>query len=94
MKDCSNRGDDYSTCYLLDYPYFKEHYKLIAINLSKQEVVDTDTKAIQEINFTVNLEHSKRGNTTRFFIIEEAKSTILEFLHRTVKVLLIYFALI
>ena len=63
---------------LLDYLYFKENYKMIAIDLSKQRVLDADPRAIQQINFTVNLDRA--GNTTMFFIIEEAKETVFEFL--------------
>ena len=59
---------------LLDYPYFKESWKMIAINLSKQQALDTDPKAIQQINFTANLDRA--GNTAMLFIIEEAKETI------------------
>ena len=47
--------DDYTTGGLLDYPYFKEKYKLIAVDLSKQLALDTDRKAIQQINFTGNI---------------------------------------
>ena len=57
--------------YLLDYYYFKENYKMIEIDSSKQQALDADSRAIQKINFTANLE--KAGNTTIFFIIEEAK---------------------
>ena len=67
---------------LLDYNYFKEHYKMIAIDLSKQQELDYDPKAIQHINFTGNLE--QQGAI--FFIIEEAKETVLDFLQGTVKV--------
>ena len=70
---------------MLDYPYFKDHYKLIGIDLSKQEALDADPRAVQEINFTANLDRA--GNTTMFFIIEEAKETILDFSQGTVKVL-------
>ena len=58
---------------------------MIAIDLSKQQALDSDPKAIQQINFTANLD--KPGNTTMFFIIEEAKETVLEFSQGTVKVL-------
>ena len=54
---------------MLDYNYFKEHYKMIAIDLSKQQELDSDPKAIQQINFTGNLEQQ----ATIYFIIEEAK---------------------
>ena len=58
---------------------------MIAIDSSKQESLDADPKAIQEINFTANLDRD--GNTTMFFIIEEAKETVLDFSQGTVKVL-------
>ena len=45
---------------------------MIAIDLSKQQALDVDPRAIQQINFTVNLDRA--GNTTMFFIIEEAKN--------------------
>ena len=70
---------------MLDYPYFKENYKMIAIDLSKQQVLDADPRAIQQINFTSNLDRA--GNTTMLFIIGEAKETVLDFSQITVKVL-------
>ena len=63
------QGGDQATGCLLDYNYFKEHYKMIAIDLSKQQELDSDPKAIQQINFTGNLEQQ----ATTYFIIEEAK---------------------
>ena len=58
---------------------------MIAINLSKQQAPDADPRAIQQINFIVNLD--RVGNTTMFFITEEAKETVLDFSQGTVKVL-------
>ena len=58
---------------------------MIAIDLSKQQALDADPRAIQQINFTANLDRT--GNTTMFFIIEEAKETVLDFSQGTVKVL-------
>ena len=84
-KIATGKGDDYTTGCLLDYPYFKENYKMIAIDLSRQNELDADPRAIQQINFTANLDRA--GNTTIFFIIEEAKETIFEFSQGTVKVL-------
>ena len=49
-----DQGDDYTTGYLLDDPYLKELYKMIAIDLSKQLVLDTDPITIPQINFTEN----------------------------------------
>ena len=64
---------------------FQRNYKLIAIDLSKQQALDADPRAIQQINFTANLE--REGNTTMFFIIEKAKETVFEFSQGTIKVL-------
>ena len=84
-KIAIGKGDDYTTGCLLDYPYFKENYKMIATDLSRQYELDADPRAIQQINFTANLDRA--GNTTIFFITEEAKETIFEFSQGTVKVL-------
>ena len=84
-KITTGQGDDYTTGCLLDYAYFKDHYKMIAIDLSKQQALDADPRAIQQINFTANLDRA--GNTTMFFIIEEAKETVLDFSQGTVKFL-------
>ena len=81
----TGQGDDYTTGCLLDYFYFKENYKMIAVDLSEQQVRDADPRAIQQINFTANLD--RIGDTTVFFIIEEAKETVLDFSQGTVKVL-------
>ena len=74
---------------MLDYPYFKENYKLIAIDLSKQQALDADPRAIQQINFTANLDRA--GKETMFFIIAEAKENVYEFSQGTLKVLWMQF---
>ena len=84
-KIATGQGDDYTTGCLLDYPYFKDTYKMIAIDLSKQHALDADPRANQQINFTANLDRA--GNTRIYFILEEAKETILDFSQVTVKVL-------
>ena len=84
-KIAAGQVDDYTTGCLLDYSYFKENYKVIVIDLSKQQALDADPRAIQQINFTANLDRA--GNATMFFIIEEAKETVFEFSQGTVKVL-------
>ena len=76
-KIATDQGDDYTTGCLLDYPYFKDSYKMIAVDLSKQQVSDADPRAIQQINFTTNLDRT--GNTRICFILEEAKETKLYF---------------
>ena len=53
------QGDDYTTRCLLDYPCFKNHSKMIAIDLSQQPALDADPRAIQQINFTGNLERTR-----------------------------------
>ena len=50
-KITTGKGDDYTTGCLLDYQYFKDHYQLIAVNLSKQGELDADPRAIQQIEF-------------------------------------------
>ena len=80
----TGQGDDYTTGCLLDYPYFKDNYKMIAVDLSKQQALDADPRAIQQITFTGNLDTD--GKTTMFFIFEEAKETVLDFSQGTVKV--------
>ena len=79
----TGKGDDYTTGCLLDYSYFNENYKLIAIDLSKQQALDADPRAIQQINFTANLDRA--GNTTMLFITEQVKETVLNFSQGTAK---------
>ena len=62
---------------------------MIAIDLNKQQALDADPRAIQQISFMANLDRA--GNATMFFIIEEAKETALDFSQGTVNVLQIQF---
>ena len=89
QKNAIGQGDEYTTGCLLDYNYFKDYYKMIAVDLCKQQGLDADPKAIRQISFTGNLNRGEdlNDNTTMFFIIEEAKGTTLDFSHGTVKVL-------
>ena len=64
----------------LEYSYFNNCYKMIAIGLSKQQVFDADPSTIQRINFTAKL--NRDGNTKMFFINEEVKETVLSFSQR------------
>ena len=68
---------------------FQKHYKLIAIDLSKQQKVDVDPEAIQRNNFTGNLKQDE--NKKMFCIIEKTKETVLDFSKGTVRVLSFYF---
>ena len=88
-KIATGQGDDYTTGCLLDYSYVADTYKMIAVDLSKHQALDADPRAIQQTNFTANLDRA--GNTRVYFILEEAKETILEFSQGTVKVLQIYY---
>ena len=56
---------------------------MIVIDLTKQQALDADPRAIQQIKFTANLDRA--GNTRMFFIIEDAKKTVLNFSHGTVR---------
>ena len=76
-KIATCQEDDYTTGCLLDYPYFKDTYKMIAVDLSKHQALDSDPRTIQQINFTANL--GKTGNTRINLFLEEAKETIFKF---------------
>ena len=73
----TGQGDDYTTAFLLDYNYFKDCYKVIETDLSKQQALDANPKAIQQINCIGNLDWG--GQTAMHFVIEEAKETVLVF---------------
>ena len=88
-KIATSQGDDYTTGCLLDYSYFVDTYKMIAVDLSKQQTLDADPRAIQQIYFTANLDRA--GNTRVYLILEEAKETVLDFSQGTVKVLTVCF---
>ena len=76
------KGEDYTTGSLLDYNYFKEHYKLVAVDLFKQKELDADPRAIQQIEFKYML----GTNSTIYWVLEKSKETILEFYKGNVKV--------
>ena len=76
------KGEDYTAGSLLNFDYFKKHYKLVAVDLSKQKELDADPRAIQQIEFKYMLE----TNSTIYWVLEESKGTILEFYKGTVKV--------
>ena len=76
-----SKNNEYTTGNLLDYEYFKDHYKLISIDLSKQfELENTDLK--QQINFIGRLEE----DATMFFIIEKKEETTFDFSQNSVTV--------
>ena len=71
------QGDGYKTGCLLEYTYFKNYYKMIAIDLSKQQALDADPKAIQQINFTANLDRD--GNQDFISFLRKQKKLSLNF---------------
>ena len=81
-KVMTGKGEDYATGSLLDFNYFDKHYKLVAVDLSKQKELDADPRAIQQIEFKYML----GTNSTIYFVLEKSKETILEFYKETVKV--------
>ena len=83
-KNATGPGDDYN--------YFKNYYKIKTIDLSKQQVLDDNPKAREQINFTGNLDLG--GQTAIQFIIEEVKETVLGFSQWTLRVWQFYFALV
>ena len=76
------KGEDYTTGSLLDFNYFDKHYKLVAVDLSKQKELDADPRAIQQIEFKYML----GTNSAIYWVLEKSKETILEFYEGTVKV--------
>ena len=76
------KGEDYTTGSFLDFNYFKKHYKLVAVDLSKQKELDADPRSIQQIEFRYMLE----TNSTIYWVLEKFKETILEFYKGTAKV--------
>ena len=83
-KISTGQSDDYSTVCLLDYVYFKDDFRLITADLSKQKALDADPKAIQQIIFTGQVDDEA---LTVFYILEQSKETKLEFSKETTKVL-------
>ena len=85
LKIAIDYGDDYTIGCLLDYSYFKKEYKLITIDLNKQQVLDANPKLIQQINKSNQTKHVRI--TATFFIVEDAQETISYFSQETVRVL-------
>ena len=81
-KVATGKGDDYTTGCLLDFAYYKDHYKLIAADLSRQKALDEDPKSIQQINFKCQIDKidDADNNPRHFlFVTERSKKTVLEF---------------
>ena len=71
----------------MDYAYFKDNYRLIAVDLSKQKALDADPKAIQQIVFQGVVGGDADAKIRAYTILEQSKETILEFAKGTTKVL-------
>ena len=72
----------------MDLPYFEKNYKLIAADLSKQKVLDADSRAIQQIIFTGKIKATEANTRVIiYYILEQSKETMLEFSKGTAKVL-------
>ena len=82
-KIATGIGDDYTTGCLLDYQYFKDHYQLIAVDLSKQKELDADPRAIQQIEFCGMFNTNSQVCT----VLEKSKEAVLEFYKGTAEVL-------
>ena len=79
--------DDYKTDFLLDDAYFKDSYKLIAVDLSKQKALDADPRVIQQIVLLGFVGGDDSKKVRLYAILEQAKETILEFYKWAAKVL-------
>ena len=86
-KVSTGQGDDYTTGCLLEYAYFKEYYRLIAVNLSKQKALDVDLRAIQQIVFQGIAGGDDKTKIILYTILEKSKETVLEFYKGTAKVI-------
>ena len=83
-KVSTGQGDDCTIGCLLDFAYFLKNCRLIAVDFSKQQALDADPKAIQQIIFT----GKAPNNTIRiYYVLEKSKEAILEFAKGTIKVL-------
>ena len=86
-KIFTGQGDDYTTGCLFDFAYFQKNYRLIAVDLSKQKALDTDSRAIQQIIFTGKIKATVANTrVVIFYVLEKSKETILEFSKGTTKV--------
>ena len=86
-KMSTGYGDDYTTGCLLDYTYFKDNYRLTAVDLSKQKALGADTRAIQQVVFQAVVEGNDGTKIRLCTILEQSKETMLELLKGTAKVL-------
>ena len=84
-KNCNWPWNESTSGSLLDYNHFKKYCIIITIDLSKQQALDADPKAMRQISFIGNLDRTE--GAIMFFIIEETKKTILDVSQVTMRVL-------
>ena len=80
-------GDDYTTGCLLDYANFRDNYKLIAVDLSKQKALDADPRSIQQVAFQGVVGGDDGTKIRLYTILEQPKEAMLDFAKGTAKVL-------
>ena len=78
-KVSTGQGDDYTTGFLLDYVYFKDNYRLIGVDLSKQKALDADPRIIQQIVFPGVAGGENNTKIRVYTVLERSKETITEF---------------
>ena len=86
-KVSTGYGDDYTTGSLLDYAYFKDNYRLIVVDLSKQKALDADPRAIQQIVFQGVIGGNYNTKIRLYTILKQSRETVLEFYKGTAKLL-------
>ena len=87
-KASTGQGDNHTTGCLLDFVYFDKNCRLIAADLSKQKVLDGDSRAIRQIIFTGKIKSTvENTKVIIYYILEQSKETMLEFYKGTAKVL-------
>ena len=82
-KLATDQGNDYKTGYLLDYSNFKENHKMIAIDLTKQQALDADPRAMQQVHFMANSHHDE--NARSFFLFFKNQEKLFWTFHKKLK---------
>ena len=87
IKVSTGQSDYYTTGCALDYAYFKENYRVFAVDLSQQKALVADRRGIQEIVFQGVAGGADNSKIRLYIILEKSKETVLEFYKATAKVL-------
>ena len=86
-KVSTGKGDDYTSQYLLDYAYFKDNYRGIVIDLSKQKALNADPRGIQQIVFQGVAAGADNSKIRLYTMFKKSNETVLEFYKQRAKVL-------